>query len=311
MFGRKPKSVPEQGREGRQVNRQAGSSRPAFSYYTNRPSDVSTERRGARQERTSNPKTEKKSRGATRSWLGAAPFWLMLVVFVVCVAKVLLLGTDPKIIVVGRSSTSAAYLQPASVYEAAGQKVLAGSIANRSKLTVNLDGTAKRLQQQFPELEDVSMSVPLVGSRPIIYVQVAQPSLIITTSYGNYALNASGLTLSQLHSMPSNIPVAVDQSGARPVPGRQFLPGSTVSYMQTVGYQFSAAHMPVSTFVLPASAPYELDVRLSNQKYLIRMNLQANARLQSGAAIATLQQLGSNPPSEYLDVRTPDRAYYK
>lgn len=311
MFGRKAQTTPEQGREGRQVNRQGSTPRPAFSYYSNRPQVPAGERRSSRAERSTAQVTEKKSKGVSSSWINGAPFWLLLAVFVICLGKVLTLGTDPKIIVVGKNSTAANYLQPTSVYEAAGQKILSSSITNRNKLTVNLDGTSSALEQQFPELATVSLSVPLVGSRPLVYVQVAQPSLIVTTPYGNYALNASGLVLSKLQSVPSNIPVVVDQSGTRPVLGKQFLPGSTVAYVQAVVFQFANAHLSINTFILPSNAPYELEVRLNAQKYLIRMNLEADARVQSGAAIATLQQLGSNVPIQYLDVRTPGRAYYK
>jgi hypothetical protein len=311
MFGRKKPSPPEQGREGRQVVRQGSTPSPAFSYYTNRPADAPSERRTERQERGSNPIKEQ-SRGATpRSWLSTAPFWLLLLVFGVCVVKVLALGTDPKIIVVGKSPTAANYMQPVPVYEAAGKKIFGSSLTNRSKLTVNLDGTAQALQQKFPELQNVSVSIPLVGTRPLVYVQVAQPSLIVTTPYGNYAVNSSGVVLAKLQTIPSGIPIVVDQSGARPKLGTQFLPGSTVAFAQTVVFQFNSAHLPINTFVLQPNAPYELDVRLNGQKYLIRMNIQADARLQSGAAAATLQQLGSAVPNEYLDVRTPDRAYYK
>jgi hypothetical protein len=310
MFGRKKQPQPEQGREGRQVNRQGSQGSPAFSYYSNRPSDMASEQRRERQDRSSAPVKEK-SRGVSRSWLSAAPFWLLLLIFAVCVVKVLALGTDPKIMVVGKNATSTDYLQPTSVYEAASQKIFASSITNRSKLTVNLDGTAEALQRQFPELQNVSVSIPLVGSRPLVYVEVAQPSLILQAPSGNYAVNSTGIVLAKLHAVPSGIPVVVDQSGARPELGKHFLPGSTVSFALAVAFQFEKAHLPINTFVLPAQAPYELDVRISDQPYMVRMNLQADARTQSGAAIATIQQLGSNTPKEYVDVRTPDRAYYK
>jgi hypothetical protein len=32
---------------------------------------------------------------------------------------------------------------------------------------------------------------------------------------------------------------------------------------------------------------------------------------QSGGAVATLQQLGSTMPAQYVDMRVPGKAYYK
>jgi hypothetical protein len=313
MFGRKKQASQEQGREGRQVIRSGDPVNPAFSYYTNRMPDLpGEERRTERQDRADRQEVAGKSRRFPRSWFTQLPFWILLAVFAVCVLKVLWLSANPKVVVVGKSTTSASYLQSSDVYAAAAHKILAGSITNYSKLTVNLDGTAKVLQQQFPELQNVSLGIPLVGSRPIVYVQVARPSLILQTNYGNYALNESGVVLARLQSVPEHVPTALDQSGTWPTPGKHFLPGSTVAFASNVAYQFATAHMDVNTFVLPAQAPYELDVRLTEQQYVIRMNLEEDARIQSGVAIATLQQLGSSPPpNEYLDVRTSDRVYFK
>jgi hypothetical protein len=155
------------------------------------------------------------------------------------------------------------------------------------------------------------LEVPFLSSRPVLYIQPADPSLVLQTTQGNYALNQTGLVLSRLTHVPANVPVAVDQSGLTPRPGKQVLPGSTVLFAETVAYQFKAAQLTISTFVLPANAPYELDVRLAGRSYAVRFNLQADALTQSGAAIATLQQLGSAVPSQYIDVRVPGRAYYK
>jgi len=233
-----------------------------------------------------------------------------MIVVAVCAAKVLSLSTTPKIVVVGKTAVSSIYLQSSDVYAAAAHRLLAGSITNRTKLTVNLGGTARSLEQQFPELQTVSVGVPLIGSRPIVYVQVAQPSVVLQTARGNYALNSSGLVLARVQTLPGDVPLLSDQSTAMPQPGKQYLPSSTVRFVQTVAYQLKAAHLTVSTFVLPPQSPYELDIRLEGKAYLVRMNLAADALTQSGAVVATIQQFASDP-GNYLDVRVPGRVYYK
>jgi hypothetical protein len=233
-----------------------------------------------------------------------------MLVVAVCAVKVLSLSTRPKVVVVGSTAVSSTYLQPTDTYAAAAQHALSSSITNRTKLTVDLDGTAKTLERQFPELQTVSLGVPLISSRPIIYVQVAQPSVILQAGSSNYALNTSGLVLARVQTVPSHVPVLTDQSGATPKLGKQYLPSSTVQFVQTVAYQLQAAHLAVSTFVLPAASPYELDARLEGKPYAIRMNLTADALTQSGAAIGTVQQLAGDPAS-YVDVRVPGRVYYK
>jgi hypothetical protein len=214
------------------------------------------------------------------------------------------------VVVLGKSAIANTYMQSSDIYTAAAQKLLASSITNRTKLTVDLNGTARSLEKQFPELQTVSLGVPLISNRPIVYVQVAQPSVIVQAGNGNYALNSSGLVLARVQTLPAGVPLLADQSGAVITPGKQYLPSSTVAFVQTTAYQLKAAHLSVNTFVLPSESPYELDARLGSKPYMVRMNLTADALTQSGAAIGTIQQLSADPNS-YIDVRVPGRVYYK
>jgi len=305
------KTPPEQGPVGRQRRSSTAGSSPAFSYYSSRASEGPRRMppRGGESAEPAKPKQSRRS--SSRSWLATTPFWLLVIVTMACGVKILSLSTDPKIVMVGTSSVASHYAHDPAAYAAAAHTLLASSLTNRSKLTVNLDGTARSLEHEFPELQMVSLSVPLIGSRPIVYVQVAQPSLVLQATGGNFAVNKTGLVLADVPSLPSGVPLVVDQSGATIRPGKQYLPSSTVAFIQTLAYQLSAAHLEVSTFVLPAGSPYEVDIRLEGKGYLVRTNLEADALAQSGVIIATLQQLGGKDPANYLDVRVPGRVYYK
>lgn len=308
MFGRKRKPA-DGASEGRRRVVPSTGPRP-FSYYTSRISDPPEAPRVAARATQTQPLVEQK-RPAARAWLAGWAFWALLIVAVGCAAKVLLLSDNPKVVLVGKTPVTASYMQSDDTYAAAARKILAGSVTSRSKLTVDPNGVAGALKQQFPELLDVSMSIPLVGNRPVLYIQPAPPTIVLETAKGNYALNKAGVVLSRLHTLPPGVPLVVDQFGLTPRGGEQALPSGTVSFVTTVAYQFVAKHLVISTFVLPADTPYELDARLEGQSYAVRFNLQANALTQSGAALATLHQLGGAVPSQYLDVRVPGRVYYK
>ena len=307
MWRKKRNQEAEQGRASERQVQRSGGLGPAFSYYTSsRTPETNRTRPGVRQEESQAPTGRGRRLPAAQ-----LPFWLLLALVAVCAVKVLWLSTNPKVVVVGKTSVSATYLQSTSVYAGAAHRLLASSITSRSKLTVNLNGTAAALEHQFPELQAVSLGMPLISSRPIVYVQVAQPSLILQSGSDNYALNKSGVVLAKVSAIPAGVPMVVDQSGVRPKPGKQFLPSSTVAFVQTAVYQLAAAHFDVSASTLPAGSPYELDVRLSGKQYFIKYNLQAAALTQSGVAVATLQQLANATPGSYLDVRVPGRVYYK
>jgi len=308
MFGRKAKPAEEPQNDRRQVQR--GNVSPAFSYYSSRLAGPARQRIPNRQPQGA----EKRSRlslSLPRGMAANVSLWVFLAIAIVCAVKVLALSNTPKIVVVGKNSTTAGYLQSDGVYVAATQKLLAGSIMNHTKLTVDPGDVSQGLKREFPELLDVSLNIPLVGNRPVVYIQPAVPSLVLQSKHGNYLLNGSGDVLTRARSLPSGVPTIVDQSGLAPHPGRQVLPSGTVAFVRTVAYQFSAAHLTISTFVLPAGSPYELDVRLEGRPYVIRYNLEADALTQSGAAIATVDQLGSTTPANYVDVRVPGRVYYK
>lgn len=310
MFGRKPKQpTPNQEVTRRQVQR--GNTPAAFSYYSVRANNPA-EWRSKPQASTTTQKDEKK-RGAKiskRAFFSGLPFWLFLIVIFVCAVKMLTLSDNPKVVVVGATDASD-HLQSDAVYTAATQKLLDSSFTNRCKLTVNTNGITQSLKREFPELIDVSVSVPLVSNRPVVYIQPASQSLVLESTSGNYSINSTGFVLSRLSSLPAGAPLVVDQSGLIPESGEQLLPSSTVSFVQTVAYQLNAAHLDISTFVLPAGSPYELDARLEGQPYMVRLSLVSDPLTQSGAAIATIEQLGNTKPSSYVDVRVPGRVYYK
>jgi len=310
MFGRKAKAtevVSNDFSERRRVVRGDGP-RP-FSYYTSRITEAPESPKTVR--RKLSPAEETQQRPVRRRFVTGWLFWVLLLIGIGCAGKLLVLSSNPQVVVVGKTATTARYLRPDSTYAAAAHKLLNSSLANHTKLTVDTEGVDQALKHEFPELLSTSLSVPFLGNRPVLYVQPADPSLVLQATYGNYAINQTGLVLSSLTRLPAQVPLVVDQSGLTPKPGKQVLPGTTVAFAQTVAYQFKAAQLTISNFVLPANAPYELDVRLAGRPYVIRFNLQADARTQSGAAIATLQQLGTTSPSQYVDVRVPGRVYYK
>jgi hypothetical protein len=308
MFGRKPKTPPEQLRD-RRSRTESPAVNPAFSYYNSRTSEAPRVRPGAAADVITRESGERRPRPL--KLLAQIPLILLLLIGVVCVGKLLLLSTNPKVIVLGKNDISASYLKSNETYQTAAAKLLAGSITSHTKITVNLDGTAAAMEKQFPELQDVSVTLPLIGNRPIVYAAVAQPSVIVQSTHGNYALNKSGLVLAHVSRLPAGVPLLVDQSNVSIKPGQQYLPSSTIAFIQAVAYQFSAAKVALSAFVLPAATSYELDVRLEGKPYLVRCNLTTDAVVQSGAAIATLQHLGTTVPASYIDVRVPGRVYYK
>jgi cell division septal protein FtsQ len=227
------------------------------------------------------------------------------------------LSTSVKVVSTGSASNDF-LLQDKVVYETAAHKLLAKSIWNRNKLTVDTDKASAELAKQFPELSAVSITLPLLANKPVVHVQPAQPALILAAHNGSYVVDTSGKVLLMSANVPKNsnlqLPTVTDQSNFTAVINRQALTEGDVRFIQIVVAQLTAKGNRVASLMLPSGAS-ELDVHLVGQPYFVKFNLERNeaARQQAGTFLATQAQLKKQniTPAQYVDVRVEGRAYYK
>jgi len=204
------------------------------------------------------------------------------------------------------------------VYHDAAQQLFQQSISNHNKLTVDAGGISATLKTRYPELSDVSVALPVIGSQPIVYIQPSEPSFVLTANGGSYVLDSTGRALANARSVPAHkvasLPAITDQSGLQPRVGAGVLPSTSVAFIQTVLAQLKAQHVSVYQIVLPHAA-FEADMYITGKPYYVKFNIQdyAGALQQAGAYVAVAQHLSSKniTPSQYIDVRIDGRAYYK
>lgn len=253
-----------------------------------------------------------------RFWLQRFGLIVLLVAVVASVFNILNLSPEAQIVpVTSNDSTALVFNKPA--YQAAADHLLAGSIWDHNKVTVDTGKLTRQLLAQFPELASVSVTIPLLTHHPIVYIEPAQAALIIqSSSYGSFVLNAGGRALVAATQNPlvtgqPALPVITDQSGLKLALGHQVLSANTVSFAQTVAAQLAAKKYTITSMTLPPAAS-ELDVAVAGQAYIIKFNLENNDPLQQvGTFLATLAELKSQgiTPAHYIDVRVDGRAYYQ
>jgi len=226
------------------------------------------------------------------------------------------LSTDPKVVLVAGSSQQP-FLQAKQIYTQAVIKQLSSSIWNHNKITVNAERINQQLTAQFPELASVSLTLPLVSHRPIVYLRAAQPAIILHALSGSYVLDTSGKALLggavPAAVMALNLPTLTDQSGLAIAVNHEALRSRDVRFIQTVVAELKTHGLTPSSLVLPVASS-ELDVHLLGQPYFTKFNLQSDdAPQQVGTFLAVQAQLkGQNVlPGAYVDVRVNGRAYYK
>ena len=246
--------------------------------------------------------------------------WLLAgVVIIGLVVYEMQLSTTPKVVSLVQAS-DAPYLQDNAVYAAKAAQLFNASAANRNKLTVDASNIAAQLKKQFPELQDVSVSLPLIGSQPTVYIKPADPALVLSSGGETYLIDENGRAVAETSAGMSfskmKVPTVTDQSGLRVDVGQQILPRSATTFVSTVVAQLKAQHIAVQSLVLPASAS-ELDVYIAGQPYFVKFGMHdadaEAAALQAGSYVAVSKQLArqGTTPSQYIDVRLEGRAYYK
>lgn len=285
----------------------------AFSYHANRADEGFNT--GRMQPREQDVRRQAK---LSRYWRQRFGMIVASVVIVVCAVNVLQLSVDPKIVPLTSSSNNY-FLRTNSEYEQAVKKLFESSLFNSNKITVNTSRIAQQLKQESPELSDVSIMLPVIGHRPVVYIAPTTPSLVLSSNQNEaYILDQNGKALANVSQVPNfgalHLPEVVDQSGLKIELGSVALPSADVSTIQTIVGQLQSQHYQLSALVMPAAAS-ELDVHFVGKPYIGKFNLHTpdSARQQAGTFVATDQYLAGQHkvPGQYIDVRVDGRAYYK
>lgn len=288
-------------------------SNAVFSYHANRAVREGSQHRDAEREER---QTEAARLGhKRRSWLKRTSNVGILLAIILVAAFCLQLSSKAKVVPVGTSEGQKLFLRDKQVYIAAAQEAFT-PWANSNKLTVNAQKVAGDLKRQFPELQEVSVSLPVIGNRPVVYIQPAVPQLILVAQNGVFILDGSGRALISGNQVPQlaqlQIPSVTDQSGLGIEAGQIALPRATVHFISEVVSQLKAKNLKVTSLTLPPGTN-ELYVRVDGVGYFVKFNLHGQARAEAGAFLATKRYLEQQrkTPREYVDVRVENKVFYK
>jgi cell division septal protein FtsQ len=299
MFSRKKnkhKNEPRRSIEGSRPNA------PVFSYSAQRlRAEDSTERIYHEPQRHQS------------NWLGLLPSILSGLVIISSLLYATTLSSLPHVLVVGQNETT--LLREPDFYEESLSKVMEESFWNYNKLTINTVGLARQIEERFPELANVAISLPLVGRRPVIQVEARQPAFILVSQQGSFVISHDGRAM--LRTRDANLRglgliSVTDESGIEAALGKAVLPRDNVEFITTLLYQLKSKNVSVQSMILPPISN-ELHVRLQGRQYFAKFNLQGSALEQAGAFIAIHERLTADGtlPAEYIDVRVEDRVYVR
>jgi len=241
--------------------------------------------------------------------------WLVGVIVTALLVQGMRLATPVKVVTVEADGASSLFLRDQHAYVVAANELF-GSLWNRNKITADTNGVATELRERYPELRAVSVSLPIVGTHPTVYIHPSRPALVLVTRNGVYLLNNEGRALMNGNQVPSlgklGIPVVDDQSGVPVELGRIALPAATVAAIEEIAGQLKAKQISLTSMALVAGST-ELHIKIAGAGYIIKFSTYGPARAEAGTYLATKRKLDAARimPKEYIDVRVAGRAYYK
>lgn len=272
-----------------------------FQYSSNR----SQTERGPRGE---NPEDQPQTQGSS---LKKRLYQAVFATALVGVIAMSFLGGKPQVVL-----TSDHKLRDTQSYQAAASKATSGW-QGYSKLTLDRKKAADEIKAAYPEIVSVDVTTPVFGRSPIVKLELARPTVILSTGPHKYALDQRGLALFDLNRTASDfetssLPVVEDQTGAPIETGKPALTSGQIDFITEVKHQSEAKQMPLSSILLTAGGG-ELQIKHGDLPYFVKYNLYEDARKSFGTFQATREYADQNniKPGEYIDVRVPERAYVK
>lgn len=322
MWFKKKNNSDEYSRRARRPNLAGGlGSKPVFSYHAAQPAR-SEPGRSPSVTRLLRPEVADKPpirREVVQHWPRRVLRVALVVLIVVLALYNLFLTRDPVIVVHERADgRQLLLLRSQETYQDTAREVLAGSLTNTNKLTINTGQVAAQLRDRFPELAHVSVVLPIIGNQPAIHIQTARPKLVLasTRTGGVFLIDSAGRAIMDATkvtvSVKEKLPVVQDQSGLSVAVGDNALPSDNVDFITEVIGQLSAKGIRVTSMVLPPGSS-ELDVWIDGVPYFVKFNLRGDARVGAGTFLAVKQQLEreNKTPGSYIDVRVENKAYYR
>lgn len=312
MFKNKNTNSPERTPLRRQPTLERSIGTSVFSYHANRA--TAKPGLGGRHELSQAPAERAKAHFRH----GLFKRGRVIVVLIVVVAGLIVnsfLSRTPMVIPVS-TAQNAVFLQERSIYEQAAARALQRSPFNATKLTIDSARIETDVRAAFPELQQVTVSVPFAGTTVRVYVEPSTPRLLLNSGNRLYVLDESGRAV--MESIRSKqvgklgLPVVTDESNLPVTIGKAALPSTSVAFITEVVGQLKHKKIDIASLTLPAGNS-ELHVRIAGVPYYVKFNLQGNAREEAGAYLAVKDQLAreKKTPGTYIDVRVEERAYYK
>jgi hypothetical protein len=241
------------------------------------------------------------------------PSFLAGTAILVSLFYLFVLDTNPHIVIIPDNSAGYHDVQD---YAKGAQAILGGSVLNRTKITINTNGFKQKFLNEYPEVSDINIALPVMGRRPTVTLELSPPAGVLNSGTSSFVLDGNGRAVLPLNQARSSIleglPVITDESTLPIEQGKVMITKEDLQFIADLSAEFKAKDTPVQSMTL-APLPNELHVRFTGVDYYVKFDITGNARDEAGTYLAVRDHLkaANITPVEYIDVRVPEKAFYK
>ncbi|HEX5797061.1 MAG TPA: hypothetical protein VFX86_01575 [Candidatus Saccharimonadales bacterium] len=210
------------------------------------------------------------------------------------------------------------YPRAKSSYEEGINRQLKSSVFYRNKLTFDAESLRKKIEAAFPEVNETNIAISLFRHRPVVEIRLAKPTTKLITEDRVYILDEEGRALFEQKDASKQLDTESlltirDSSGQSIELGKPALAESQIGYIREIIGQMKAYKKLKPRFFLLSNGGTGLNVRFDGLSYYARFSFYADPRQSSGAFIALYEQFNreGTAPSEYVDLRIPEKAFVK
>lgn len=289
---------------------------PVFSYYKGQ------QRHAQQQLRETSPSSQSPKRSQRRTMLArlprgvrSIPSYLFVGVLIVAVLYSLSLSGSPRVVVEEAPGTAVVRDHEQYAQEVADE--WRRSWRHYTKFTANTSAFERSMREQYRELEDVRVQLPLLGRRPTIVLVPTAAALQIVAQNGTFYVDRTGKALVDISAVSTTdgIPVVRDNSQLAIDPGTSVLPSSHVAFILQLLEQLEVESIPVASLTLSNTAVNQIELRTPDHDYFVKFQLDdpRTVRQAVGSYLAVRKRLTADGVrlGEYLDVRLPEKAFYR
>lgn len=255
---------------------------------------------------------EKPTTRNKQSFVQHIPALFLLVAAVASLVFASTLNPLAKVAIVEESTT----IRSEDAYRQQAEKFISQSPINRSKFLFDSEGLEESLKGEFPEIAAVTVTVPIMGRRPVVAIQTTKPAFILTSNSAAVLVGNNGIALANTNELVDLSKLSLrsvnDETGLDIEIGKPALPQEQALFISTIVEQLEKQQFRIESLTIPQS-PYDLHVQFEGEKYYVKFNILEDPKQQAGAFVAlkrTKLDKENITPRQYIDVRVGERVFY-